>query len=231
MARARGHKPPRSVQERLKDYRLRGAAFFACLQALILSAVYGADSDAVATAHERIEETRRPFALVMSKGTVEPYGLDAVTRPVRVQGTERVLAEAAPDERLTRTQALTAVTGALAGDEAVIATTGKTGRELYELADRENQLYVVGGMGTASAIGFGIAHAAPRQRVVVLDGAAPPGVPSREGRPHRRREHDRERGGLGDVPRCAARFVRAHRSTQSGELSVLNRFSSCTVRP
>ncbi|MFN2509695.1 MAG: thiamine pyrophosphate-dependent enzyme, partial [Chthoniobacterales bacterium] len=31
-------------------------------------------------------------------------------------------------------------------------------------------LYVVGGMGIASAIGFGVAHALPRQPVVVIDG-------------------------------------------------------------
>jgi phosphonopyruvate decarboxylase len=58
----------------------------------------------------------------------------------------------------------------LRGDEAIVATTGKTGRELFTIADRPNHIYVVGGMGTASAIGFGIAHAAPRQPVVVLDG-------------------------------------------------------------
>jgi phosphonopyruvate decarboxylase len=58
----------------------------------------------------------------------------------------------------------------LTGQEAVIATTGMTGRELFTLADRPNHLYVVGGMGTASAIGFGVAHALPKQPVVVLDG-------------------------------------------------------------
>ena len=58
----------------------------------------------------------------------------------------------------------------LEGDEAIIATTGKTGRELFTIADRPNHLYVVGGMGTASAIGFGVAHALPRQPVVVIDG-------------------------------------------------------------
>ena len=58
----------------------------------------------------------------------------------------------------------------LTGDEAIIATTGKTGRELFTISDRPNHLYVVGGMGTASAIGFGVAHALPRQPVVVIDG-------------------------------------------------------------
>src|SRR5688500_20224041 len=56
------------------------------------------------------------------------------------------------------------------GDEAIIATTAKTGREWFTVADRANHLSVVGGMGTASAIGFGVAHALPRQPVVVIDG-------------------------------------------------------------
>src|SRR6185436_15494973 len=77
-------------------------------------------------------------------------------------------------EQLTRTAAIELILDALAGDEAIIATTGKTGRELFTISDRANHLYVVGGMGTASAIGFGVAHALPDQPVAVLggDGAA-----------------------------------------------------------
>jgi phosphonopyruvate decarboxylase len=73
-------------------------------------------------------------------------------------------------DRLTRTAAIRIILESLSGKEAVIATTGMTGRELFTLADRPNHLYVVGGMGTASAIGFGVAHALPEQPVVVLDG-------------------------------------------------------------
>src|SRR5262249_42310231 len=58
----------------------------------------------------------------------------------------------------------------LDGNEAILGTTGKTGRELFSIADRPNHLYVVGGMGTASAIGFGLAQSQPRQPVVVVDG-------------------------------------------------------------
>jgi phosphonopyruvate decarboxylase len=52
----------------------------------------------------------------------------------------------------------------------VIATTGFTGRELYALADRANQLYMVGSMGCASALGLGLALARPDQHGVVVDG-------------------------------------------------------------
>ncbi len=59
--------------------------------------------------------------------------------------------------------------GALPNDAAVIATTGKSGRELFTLADRDQHLYCVGSMGGASAIGLGVALHADRP-VVVLDG-------------------------------------------------------------
>ena len=51
-----------------------------------------------------------------------------------------------------------------------MATTGFTGRELYALEDRPNQIYMVGSMGCASTFGLGLAWAQPKKRVVVLDG-------------------------------------------------------------
>jgi phosphonopyruvate decarboxylase len=57
---------------------------------------------------------------------------------------------------------------------AVISTTGKQSRELYELDDREhdraNRFYMVGSMGCAAGMGLGVARARPSRRVVVLDG-------------------------------------------------------------
>jgi phosphonopyruvate decarboxylase len=54
-------------------------------------------------------------------------------------------------------------------DTAVIATTGKAGRELFTLADRPQHLYQVGSMGCASGMGLGVALNTPRP-VVVVDG-------------------------------------------------------------
>jgi phosphonopyruvate decarboxylase len=52
----------------------------------------------------------------------------------------------------------------------VIATTGYTGRELYAIADRANQLYMIGSMGCASALALGLAMEVPETEVVVIDG-------------------------------------------------------------
>jgi phosphonopyruvate decarboxylase len=52
---------------------------------------------------------------------------------------------------------------------AIIATTGKCGRELFTLGDRARQIYLVGSMGCASAVGLGLALNTDRP-VIVLDG-------------------------------------------------------------
>jgi phosphonopyruvate decarboxylase len=121
-------------------------------------------------AEASIEKRKRPFALVMQKGSVAPHPLSGrrESELVKTDLRQNVLANA--NKRLTRTAAIELILDALVGDEAIIATTGKTGRELFTISDRVNHLYVVGGMGTASAIGFGVAHALPRQPVVVIDG-------------------------------------------------------------
>jgi len=124
----------------------------------------------MAQAEASMAERQRPFALVMSQDSVAPHKLTRRDSVVVVQTEVRQYAAVPASERLTRTAALRMIMESLTGQEAVIATTGMTGRELYSLADRPNQLYVVGGMGTASAIGFGVAHALPKQPVVVLDG-------------------------------------------------------------
>jgi phosphonopyruvate decarboxylase len=112
----------------------------------------------------------RPFALVMSEGSVADEELREEKPRVPGPCEVRRWPSVPPGERMIRTEALQAVLESLAGHEAILGTTGKTGRELFTLADRPNHLYVVGGMGLASAIGFGLAQALPEQPVVVLDG-------------------------------------------------------------
>ena len=52
----------------------------------------------------------------------------------------------------------------------MIGTTGYTGRELFAIADRSNQLYMVGSMGCASSFALGVSLARPDLEVTVVDG-------------------------------------------------------------
>jgi phosphonopyruvate decarboxylase len=135
---------------------------------------FPSDVDQIAPTLDEAEASMRerqlPFGLIMSKDSVAPHALSRTPEVNLVETDRRDCGWNPLDRRSIRTEALNLILESLHGDEAIIATTGKTGRELFTIADRENHLYVVGGMGTASAIGLGLAHAKPDQPVVVIDG-------------------------------------------------------------
>lgn len=115
--------------------------------------------------------TRRPYAFIMPKGAVTPEELRRRSIPVRAgTGTAtfmpgEVRARPARADVLRHLAAETSIAG-----DVIIATTGFTGRELHALCDQPNQLFMVGSMGCASALGLGLSLARPDLRVIVVDG-------------------------------------------------------------
>lgn len=55
-------------------------------------------------------------------------------------------------------------------DEIIVCNIGFPSRELYDIKDREKNFYMIGSMGLASSIGFGLALARPDEDIVVIDG-------------------------------------------------------------
>ncbi len=133
-------------------------------------APFPADEPALEAALARIDAlraARSPLALLVAGSELGGGGgAGRMRAPAAKHPTVGALAQA---PRPARREVLAAVQ-AQAGDAVVVATTGYTGRELYALADRPNQLYVVGAMGCASSLALGLCLARPRQRVIVLDG-------------------------------------------------------------
>ena len=129
------------------------------------------ETQAVPAALDRAERAMTadelPFALVMEKGSVRDDGLDQRIQPIRPSGQIEELRQGG--ERPARIDLLRCVQALVPAEAAVVATTGKTGRELFTLEDRAQQLYQVGSMGCASAMGLGIALNTARP-VAVLDG-------------------------------------------------------------
>jgi phosphonopyruvate decarboxylase len=147
----------------------------------------GAIGPALDRATAYMDETGRPYALVMQKGTVAPYALKpgtgtavkrsgsrgapgssgtapasrAVLEPLRLGADSRASRQDALREVIARTPE---------ASTAVLASTGFCGRELYALDDRPNQLYMVGSMGCVVPLALGLALARPDLRVVALDG-------------------------------------------------------------
>ena len=101
---------------------------------------------------------KEPLALVVKKGTFEK--------------DDRFFEKSEHLE--TRKNALSKVVNNFSKETLFISTTGKLSRELYELRKNNNQehndLYVVGGMGHASAISTGILYGIRNKTVVCLDG-------------------------------------------------------------
>lgn len=117
-----------------------------------------------------MDATGTPYALIMSKGAVAPQELK--TRPDLNQShiVSHPVTDPCPPQRLDVDDVLRIVQGGTGSRDAILATTGFTGRALYAIDDRPNQLYMVGSMGCVSSLGLGLARVQPDRRVVVLDG-------------------------------------------------------------
>lgn len=118
---------------------------------------------------DRMNETGLPRAFIVPKGGVENIETEMPNRLVVPQAAGIVTRSKAGGVYLSRTGALDWIRR-LMPDSLLIATTGKTGRELYELEDRENQFYMVGSMGCAPSIALGAALARPNRLFTVIDG-------------------------------------------------------------
>ena len=106
------------------------------------------------------ERNSSPYALVVRRGTFEPFAL---------------VPETAPLSTLSREDAIKAIVDSLEPPDIVVATTGMASRELFEyrealLAGHAGDFLTVGGMGHASQIALGVALRRPDRQVYCLDG-------------------------------------------------------------
>jgi phosphonopyruvate decarboxylase len=123
---------------------------------------------ALDAATARFERDGLPFGLVMEQNSVAEEALDQAPRVLPPTGP--LADERAHGARPARARVLERLLALLPDEAAVIATTGKCGRELFTLADRPQHLYQVGSMGGASGMALGVALTVPDRPVVVLDG-------------------------------------------------------------
>jgi phosphonopyruvate decarboxylase len=122
---------------------------------------------ALAAARAAMTERELPYAFIMAKDSVRDDGLVEQPPALRPEGDYRDhRGHGARPSRYGLIERLLALVPDNAG---IVATTGKTGRELFTLADRKQHLYQVGSMGGASGMGLGLALNTARP-VVVLDG-------------------------------------------------------------
>lgn len=101
-----------------------------------------------------------PYAIVVKKGTFEEYKPDNAFDK---------------NFELTREDALKIIVPILDKKDAVVSTTGKLSRELFELRESRNESHnkdflTVGGMGHASSIALGIALQKSDRNIYCFDG-------------------------------------------------------------
>lgn len=102
-----------------------------------------------------MKRTSKPFAFVVKKGTFEPY--KNVALPQKYS--------------LLREEAIKKIISLMQDNDIVVSTTGMISRELYEnRQSHEKDFLVVGSMGHASSIAFGIALNKPNRKVFCFDG-------------------------------------------------------------
>lgn len=111
---------------------------------------------AVARAVAHQDNTGLPFAFILRKNVVTEYSPEAAGHSANATNP-------------TRRRALEAIHAALLPSSVVVATTGKTGREWFEVDDRDRNLYLVGSMGCAPSVALGLAREIA-DPVIVLDG-------------------------------------------------------------
>lgn len=113
-------------------------------------------------------ESNEPFFFIVEKETFQPEILKEERRVF--QPKKHMIKKVDSDEIPSRYNALSVINTCKDHKTIHLATTGKTGRELYELEDSANNLYMVGSMGCVSSLGLGLAYTRPDLDVVVIDG-------------------------------------------------------------
>jgi len=127
---------------------------------IVLSRKSDKVSEQVAKACRNALIHKRPFALLVEPNTIGSY---------------KTAHDKHNDSRITREQAIGCIVGSLDDKDILVATTGKTARELFEYRrskyrSHKKDLLVVGGMGHASSIAMSIAEQKLKQNVYCIDG-------------------------------------------------------------
>ena len=124
----------------------------------------------IAWGRSESERLQQPVALLLPPGLLEtshaPVTASATAEPAAAAG---ISVAPVPAPRISRLEALRAAVSALA-TEPVVHANGFVCRESFAVKDRIENFYMIGSMGLASAIGLGVALAAPARPVVVFDG-------------------------------------------------------------
>lgn len=113
-------------------------------------------------------ENNESFFLVVKKAIFEEQVLQKKELPLSLNKMK--IEKKSVDQLPSRNDVLNTINSLKDSQTVQLATTGKTGRELYEIEDAHNNLYMVGSMGCVSSLGLGLAMVQKDKDIVVIDG-------------------------------------------------------------
>ena len=129
-------------------------------------------ADDIAWGRTESERLSQPVALLLPPGvldTAPPTAASPAPAFAAIPAARAALDDPIPTPRISRFEALRAAVSALTS-EPVVHANGYVCRESFAVKDRIENFYMIGSMGMASAIGLGVALAAPSHPTVIFDG-------------------------------------------------------------
>ncbi len=132
----------------------------------------------VAWAAKEMDSRMQPVAIIVPPKVVQTghHGgaatSEASARSAAAPSSRRQGRDATPDQltpSISRLAAIKAARTAIGG-EPIVHANGYICRESFSIGDRPANFYMIGSMGLASAIGFGLTLAQPDRTAVVFDG-------------------------------------------------------------
>ena len=142
------------------QHDILGSRFEAIVQSLGLPLIILPDEEAAAAA-----AIERAFTHFIARRQSVVIAVPMKTfSPAATNDTGSLL-----DQFPSRSEILKAIRSAAPAEAVFVCSTGFIGRDLFELGDRPENIYVAGSMGCASAIGYAISRNC-NQPVYVLDG-------------------------------------------------------------
>lgn len=131
-------------------------------------------SDNIDDAKSQIEiakkyiENNMTFFFIVKKGIFEKE--DLINKDIKKVCNKTKIIKSKADNYIKRIEAIKKINSLKDNNTVLLATTGYTGRELYEIEDSENNFYMVGSMGCISSIGLGLSLVKKNINIMVLDG-------------------------------------------------------------
>ena len=121
----------------------------------------------LAKINKSINKFSLPYCLIMRKNSIEKENLKQKKILLKKKGKKIIFKNR--NSIPSRYEVLKLIVKNIKRDIGIVATTGKTGRELFTINDSKQFFYQVGSMGCASAIGLGIALN-NKKKIIVIDG-------------------------------------------------------------